>query len=360
MIKTCVIAFLVAGTVVAEQENQNLPVPVTTINPSYTLEARFEALWMQPFANNLDYGAEALPFNYGSSQPAVSPSWSIPQISTDFHFGFDVAIGSVFHGADASLLLHWQRFHSSKDLASRTVPSTNMISSFFEIGPDASPYKQATGTTKFHWDAVALDYGTFVRVGNLLHTRLFAGVGFARLNQDRFTRFVDLAGTVKRTIDVPASFLGAGPQVGVDFLYKIVEGFRFVGMTSATLFVGTFENSTTFSTTSNALVALGDQNPNIQTTSVQNKGGIVPGFEGKLGLAYGFSHCGHRTVKFEVGYRAQVYLNAIRSLDMGSEVALGSLGSVGSAVTGVYARTFDRTVSDFGLGGPYITIEAGF
>ena len=64
--------------------------------------------------------------------------------------------------------------------------------------------------------------------------------------------------------------------------------------------------------------------------------------------------------RVESDYQAQIYINAIRSIDMGSEVALSAGGSIGSAVTGVYARTFERTVSDFGLAGPYVTLSLGF
>jgi hypothetical protein len=45
---------------------------------------------------------------------------------------------------------------------------------------------------------------------------------------------------------------------------------------------------------------------------------------------------------------------------MGSEVALNAIGGLGSASTGVYARTFERVVSDFGLAGPYVKIDIGF
>lgn len=337
------------------------PLAVTLANPKYTFETSFSGLALQPFANNLDYAAEALPFNYGNAQPAVSPSWVIPTISPDIHFGFDVGIAGVFHGVQSNLMLNWERFHSSGDSNSITVASTNnMVGTFFEIGPDASTYKKGTGTVSFHFDEVNLDYGTFVRFGKQLRMNLFAGVGFGRLVQHISTTISDLSETVIRTIDIPSKFIGAGPQLGFNFNYKIVKGFQFVGATRATLFVGTFKNSTTYSTQSNALVLLGDENPNIQTTTVDNKGGIVPGFEGKLGLAYKYLYRKNYMFNIEAGYQAQLYTGAIRSIDMGSEVALAAAGSVGSSTVGVYARTFDRTVSDFGLAGPYATIDLAF
>lgn len=342
-------------------QNQPSPKLVRLESPQYSFEVSFNALIMQPYANNLDYGAEAIPFNYGDAQAAVSPSWIIPELKPSYHFGFDIGIAGIFHGVDAGLMLNWERYHSPNDSNTTTVSSSNyMIGPFFEIGPDASPYKVAKGTAKFHFDEVNLDYGTFVHFGDHLCMNLFSGVSFARIKQYYFTRFSNVDDTIVRTIDVPSKFTGAGPQFGFDCTYKIVQGFQLVGQARASLYVGTFKNNTTFSTTSNALVVLGDENPNIQTTSVKNKMGIVPGFEGKLGLAYEFLFNEHYMIKLAAGYQAQIYINAIRSIDMGSEVALGDIGSVGSSVIGVYARTFKRTVSDFSLAGPYIALDFAF
>lgn len=330
-------------------------------SPDSTFRVIFNALVMQSFANNGDYGAEALPFNYGDDQPAVSPSWVIPEIAPDFHFGFDLGLVGVFHEASSALMLNWERYHSSNDSDSMTVNNiNNMIGPFFEIGPDASTYKQAKGSIHFHFDQVNLDYGTFVHFGNRMETNWFAGVGFARLLQHRFSKFSNLSGTVVRTLDIPAKFTGAGPQLGMNFNYKIVQGLRFVGKGIATLFVGNFTNSTTFETYANDLVLLGDQSPNLQTTTVDDKMGITTGLESKLGFAYEFASCSRYWFRIEAGYQAQVYLDAIRSIDMGSEVTLGSAGAVGSSTVGVYARTFDRTVSNFGLAGPYATLDFGF
>jgi hypothetical protein len=337
------------------------PVPVVLGNPNYTFEASFTALIMQPYANNLDYGAEAIPFNYGDAQPAVSPSWVIPEISPDYHFGFDVGIAGIFHGAKSTLMLNWERYHSPNDSNSKTVSNDQfMIGPFFEIGPDASVYKKAKGSVHFHFDEVNLDYGTFVNFGERFHANLFAGVSYTRIVQKRFTHFQDLSEDTVRTIKVPSKFNGAGPQFGLDFTYKIVNGFQFVGKARGTLYVGTFDNRTRYSTRSTDLATLGDINPNIQSTKVKDKMGIVPGLEGKLGLAYELLFRRHYMFKLEAGYQAQIYINSIRSIDMGSEVALAAIGSVGSASTGVYARSFERTVSDFGLAGPYVTVEFGF
>ena len=337
------------------------PVFVTLGNPSYSFETSFTALVMQPFAQNLDYTAEAIPFHYVDPNPALSPSWRIHEIRPDFHFGFDLGIAGMFHSAQSSLMVNWERYHSPTDSHSNTVSSTAfMTGPFFEIGPDASLYKKSKGTTDFHFDEVNLDYGTFVHFGDRLHMNLFAGVSFARILQHRFTTFSDLSESIVRTIRVPSKFLGAGPQMGLDFTYKLAKGLQLVGNSKTSLFVGHFKNSTKYSTASSSLVGLGEENPNFQSTSVKNRGGVVPGLEAKLGLAYEFLFSSHYMVKLEAGYQAQIYINSIRSIDMGSQVAGGTLESISTAALGVYARTFERTVSDFAIAGPYATCSFGF
>ena len=46
---------------------------------------------------------------------------------------------------------------------------------------------------------------------------------------------------------------------------------------------------------------------------------VVPAFEAKLGLAYCFSYC-KWNVNIDAGYEVRFYVNAIQSVDIGSEV----------------------------------------
>jgi hypothetical protein len=84
---------------------------------------------------------------------------------------------------------------------------------------------------------------------------------------------------------------------------------------------------------------------------------VVPGLEGKLGLAYSVTFSGDYLIDLEVGYESKVFLNALQSTDMGSEV---DDVLIVAETSGVYARTFQRTLSNFALAGPYITASFGF
>jgi hypothetical protein len=319
-------------------------------HPCHTFEMFGSALLLQPTGSHLHYAAEAVPL------PAPSPNWKIHQIDTDYHFGFDVGVRGIFHSTNSDLTLNWEHFHST-DSASKRVSSTNMIGPFFEIGPDASPYKKARGKAIFHFDEVNLDYGILINFGDRLKTTLYSGVSFAYIHQTLFSKFSNFGGTIVRTIKVPSTFHGAGPQLGLDFAYRIVKGFHFVGEAAASLLVGRQKNHTTFKADSPALAPLGITPPNKQKTNVHKKTQVVPGLEGKLGLSYVFTYCEHFMIKLEAGYQAQIYINAIQSIDMGSEVVTPP---VVPDTVGVFARTFEQTLSNFALAGPYFTLDVGF
>jgi hypothetical protein len=318
--------------------------------PLHTFEVHGTALYMQPTGSNLNYAAEAVPF------PVLSPDWKIHEIESEYHFGFDVGFMGVFHCTNTTLSLNWEHFHSS-DSSSKTVASTNMIGPFFEIGPDATPYKKAKGRATFHFDEVNLDYGLSIHFGDRLKSHLYGGVSFVRIEQTRSSHFSNLSGTIHRTIHIPSTFTGTGPQIGTDFAYRIVKGFNLTGQAAISLFVGTQKNHTDYKTSSPTLAAAGGPLPNHQKTQVHKKTQVVPGLEGSLGLSYVFTFCKEKMLKLEAGYKAQVYINAIQSIDMGSEVVTPPLVL---STTGVYARTFEQSLSNFALAGPYLTLDLGF
>lgn len=345
------------------------PAPQNSPTPEYFLETSFTGFYLQPYANNLTYAIEALPFNYSKddSPAAVDPSWKVFEIPSDYHLGFDLALSGIIQPAGSRLRADWEWYHSRKEIGRlNTDHTTDMVGSFFDIGPDSSLFKKVKGTTTFHFNEISVNYGTFVKLGKVVDANFFAGASFLALAQTRKTSFYDPAEQIIRTINVPDRFRGYGPQVGLDFLCHIVKGLSFVGDTRVSLFIGRFQNKTTFSTTSPSLRQLREPDPNIQTISVEKVGGIVPGLETKLGFALEFPFKGSLHLQIEAGYQASIYLNALRSIDVGSQVVVNAffdseLGSQAvSADTGVYARTMQRTVSDYAMAGPYASFDLHF
>ncbi len=333
-----------------QQAVDHSPQSVFLSHPPYRFLTYFDALFMQPSGSNLHYAAQA------NSLPVISPNWRIHEVHPDYHFGFIVGVEGYFHSANSKMMLDWEHFHSL-DSNKKHVPTEDMLGPFFEIGPDASAYKRAKGHGFFRFDEVNLDYGLAVNFGNRLKTDFFVGVSYAQIRQIIHAHFTSLDETTIKSIHTPSRFYGVGPQFGLDFSYRIVEGFQLVGEGIASLYVGRMKNHTTYKSASPSLIALGIAPPNKQRTDVSTRTQMVPGFESKLGVAYAYSFGQRFMIKAEIGYKTQIYLNAIQSTDIGSEVVTPP---VTPDVTGVYARTFQRTLSNFALAGPYAAIDFAF
>ncbi|MCH9621643.1 MAG: hypothetical protein S4CHLAM20_10680 [Chlamydiia bacterium] len=328
----------------------DLPVSVFLADPDYTIDVSFKALILQPTTTNMHYAAEALPL------PVPTPNWVIHDIKTDYKFGFDFGLARVFHSLNTMLSLNWERF-CTKYSNSVSVPTQDMLGPFFTIGPDASPYTSAKGTVHFHFTEIHVDYGMLVNYGNRLCTNMFAGLSYTFLNQTLISSYSNTAQSISRSITVPSRFSGVGPQGGMHFIYNIVKDFNLTGEGIGTLLIGSINNNTTYRSISPLLPGLGINPPNTQTTSVSTQTHLVPAFKGALGLSLlkdlnnRFSSC------IEAGYKAEIYLDVIQSVDMGSEVPLNSIADT---TVGVYARTFQRNLSNFALAGPYINLELKF
>jgi len=319
-------------------------------SPDYTVGVYFTPQALQPTASNLHEIAVAYPL------PVPTPKWFIQDVKPQYHFGFDLGLNAMFHSTNSCLTFNWQHFHSS-DSTTKTVPSSDMVGPFFEIGPDAAPYNTATGHAHFLLNEANIDYGILVNFGSRAQANLFAGVSYAYIKEVVVGQYSNPTNTFTRTIKSPSNFSGAGPQVGVNFAYRIAKGFHLAGDASAAILVGKMKNHTSYSSNSPLLAGLNITPPNSQSTHVAIRTQVVPAFEGKLGFNYVYNYYKHYMVSLEAGYQAQVYINAIQSTDMGSEV---TLNTVAAPTVGVYARTFQRTLSDFALAGPYLTLTLGF
>lgn len=346
------ISFFIVNTALAMDcyDTCYRPCEVYLASPCYTFEAIFRPLYLQPHSNNLSYAIEAVQL------PASSPNWIAFDIQPCYNFGFDVGLSVIDHERNVKTSLNWEHFQS-RSSASKHVPSTNMIGPFFEIGPDASIFKRAHGRVKFLYDSVDFDLGILVSFGDCLQTNFFAGAGAVGIKQSLFSRFSSEDKATVRTIKVPSKFSGVGPEIGLDFSYCVAEGFCLMGNAMAAIYVGRLKNHTFYESLSPSLAALGLTSPNKQSIDVQKRTQIVPALKGRLGLAYSLVFCNGSRFNVEAGYEASVYINAIQSIDMASEVVSPP---VTPDTVGVFGRTFHRSLSNFALAGPYLSVSLGF
>lgn len=347
---TCTLSCLSADVKTAPKPQPN-PAAVVLASPCYSAAFDFCALFLKPSSGDLHYAAQATPL------PAPSPNWKIHEIHPEYHFAFDIGGEVALHKTNSNLLLDWLHFHSV-DTASVSVPASQMLGPFFTIGPNAAPYDHSHGKAHYKFDAIDLDFGMLMHLGDRFTANLFGGVTYAYIKQTVIASFSDPEDGYFRSIRTPSRFSGAGPQMGLNATFRMVEGFHLTGGLKAALLFGSMTNHTTYNTDSPEIdTLLHIPPPNIQRTSVSRRTQMVPGLEGNLGLAYTYTFCKHYILSLEAGYETLIYISAIQSTDMGSEVPLTSTEA---SSTGVYARTFQRTLSNFTLAGPYATLTFGF
>lgn len=305
-------------------------------------------LFLQPNGSDLYYGVKA------KNLPVSSPRWKSLEITPDFHAGFYLSIRKPVDYCNTDVELSWEHLWAT-DTASETASMENMVGPYFDIGTDAMSYHRACGKVDHQFDAVNLHFHKSWGCEGRFKTTIFGGLDFARIEQIRTSKFSSDDGRTTRRIKTPSQFVGTGPGLGAEFDYAFFNYFSFTGESSISFLVGSLRNHVTFHSTTPLLSDLAVTSPNTQTIEVPHRAQVVPALCGKLGLSYKTCYCG-TVVSIDVGYQAQIYLNAIQSVD----IAVAVTNPPEPADVGVYALAFQRTLSDFILSGPYLNINIAF
>lgn len=351
----------------ATKPTETLPAPYFLDCRSVMGELYADLLFLQPNGSSLYYAAQATPLDQsipgGAVNEAVSPNWKIFELSPDYTPAFKIGGKALFSATNTLLEANWERLRSSKK-ASKTLSSTAdggtlMIGPLFDIGPNSAAYTKAQGKVDFQFDAVNLIFGQSFCAFKRLYPTFFAGAGFTRIQQAIHSSYSNVAGTSIRKIRGESTFIGAGPQLGLNFDYRIVSGFFFTGSSSIGLIMGESKNSASYQSYAPYLVSQGIAEPNRQHTSIPNRVQLIPSFEEKLGFSYSkmFKCC---KVTFGTGYQAQIYLNAVQTIDMTAPQVPPSLLPDNVPDSGMYAVGFERTLSNFMLTGPYVNLNVEF
>lgn len=315
-------------------------------------------LFLQPNASNIYYGAEAITLstNPDLAFPAASPSWVSLEIRPGYHPAIVLGTNFIFPATSSNVIFDVE-FFSSKDSAKFTAPlESDMVGPFFDIGPNSILYKIAKGNVNFLFIGADLVAGKRVSVGSFL-ADLYSGVTYANIKEATQSTFSSTDGTRTRTIKATSTFGGIGPEFGLNFAFRFCRCFDFTGNFIAALIMGRLQNGTTYLSTTPELALIGNPSPNVQTTTVPKRWQLVPGFTEQMGFSWsGKCQCCNYAVG--IGYQARIFLNAIQSVDMTNQV-LPDIAMVTPEV-GVFAVGFTRTLSNFMLSGPYLSIAASF
>ena len=318
-----------------------------------------EYLYLQPNGSDLYYAAEAIGLDESIAVPVVSPNWKVKEINPNYHSGFEVGAHVSFNITDFNLALSWERLHGH-DSASFTASSAPgfMVGPFFDIGPNSVEYKVAKGKARFQFDGVDLRFGKELCFFKNFYLQFFAGASYTRIHQSLTSTYSNLDNPISRTVKYSSTFWGAGPQMGLDYKFRIYHSFFFTGNSTFSLYMGRLQNDNSFKSRTPELAILGIPQPNHQKTTVPNRTQLVPGFEQKLGFSYVATWDKVRAL-FEIGYQCQIYLDAVQTVDMTAPQVLPALAPTAPDV-GVFAVGFERTLSNYILTGLYATVGIDF
>ncbi len=322
-------------------------------------EVYADLLFLQPNGSSLYYAAQANGLDESISIPAISPNWIIHEVTPNYSAAFKIGTKMLFSGNNINLEASWEHLYSSKFAHHTVQDAGQMLGPLSDIGPNSAAYTTAHGKTSFHFDGVDLVFGQQLCGFITLYSNMFAAAEFARIKQSAQSTYSNDSASTSREIKTSSTFTGAGPQFGFDFDYRIGWDFFFSGTTSLGLVIGESQNETNYYSDSPYLIANGIPIPNSQTVTVPNRTQLVPSLEERLGFSYTgvFKCC---KVKFGAGYLAQIYLNAIQTIDMTAPQVEPSLLLDTVPDAGMFAVGFERTLSNYIMTGPYISLSVDF
>jgi hypothetical protein len=319
-------------------------------------------VYLQPNGSNLYYAAEAFPYDMSIADPPVSPNWQIFEIKPGFHSGFDVGIKFLLPKIDMGIALDWERLHASDTDSMNVTPLSygtgNMVGPIYDIGPNSSSYKSAKGKGVFKFDEVNLLVEKSICFIPSLILGLDVGVSYARIEQGISSFYSNTSASTKRKIDTVSTFWGIGPQFRLDLDYHICYGLHFTGNTAGSLYLGRIKDTATYRSYAPGLAEIEVAQPNTQEDKIPHRTQLIPGFEEKLGFAYVQSFK-NWSLNLEAGYQFQIYFNAVQSMDMLTQ-AVPNFDPGNLPPLAVFALTFNRTLSNFMLSGPYVSLAIGF
>jgi hypothetical protein len=319
-------------------------------------------LYLQPNGSNLYYAAEAFPYDMSISDPPASPNWQIFEFDPGFQTGFEVGFKSLFLQNDINIQLNWERLYAHESASMNVTPISygtgNMVGPIYDIGPNSASYKAANGRASFKFDEVNLLAQKSICFTKDLLVDLDLGLSFAMIKQNITSYYNNSGASTTRNIYSKSFYWGIGPQMGLHLNYGLCYGLSLTGSSSWSIYSGQIKNRVTYDSTSPALADAGIPSPNQQKNRVPTRTQLIPGFDERLGLTYNYAFK-NWNLSIGAGYLFQIYLNAVQSMDMLTQaVPVFDPGLIPDQA--VFAVTFNRTLSNFMLSGPYVGCSIGF
>ena len=263
-----------------------------------------QALYLQPSLSNLGYVRDTISDGIDRYH----------RHNYNWGWGFEVE-GSYHFSTGNDLNLNWYHWNHS----------SNGVTPVQGINQDLPLPAGSTIVTKVQpkWDAVNLEFGQHVDLGEFDKVRFHGGVAYARIANNG-SEIRPLIRTIKETITANVAYNGFGPRVGADLFYTWNNGFNIYAKAASAIFVGTGSFNATVTLTPGGATLM----------SAGSSTEMVPELEGKLGASYTYAMA-QGDLSLDAGWMWINYFNAINFGLSGSEVIS----------------------SDFALQGPFIGLK---
>lgn len=314
--------------------------------PSFTPGFEFEisVMTLRPTFGDLDYATVIHPAGVNIE------GWDVKAVRPQFTSAFDLGLGYYFGNSGNNIKISWLH-HDTKDL--NTVHNeANFIEPLFSAGELNGQYTHAKSTLWNHFDRIHLTAGQYIDAGSSFSLRVFAGVDFALLNQKLQTKFGNHPENIKLSMYQKCKFVGGGPILGLNMIYHFCDGLGLIGEISGACLMGNRQRHLSLKDTSIVGAEVGFEPETRQYIRPDSTTQTVFGGEAKVGINYAYSYC-DCVVRIEAGYKAGIYLNALESIKPLTVATAPELGSV-------TVQSIGKSISDFGFGGPYVTLGFDF
>lgn len=241
-----------------------IPGSVTIPCNSSAWDFAAQALYLKPSFSGVGY--------YGST--TVNGVQTFQQINYNWGWGYKLE-GSYHFSTGNDIDLNW--YHYSR--TSSTALPNDLVNRYSQIINN-----NVAASIQPKWDAVNLELGQLINVGDFERFRVHGGIQYARIvslgtyTGEGATTVVDSVTTVDERsfiINNSMTYNGFGPRVGADLYYYWNNAISMYGKTAVALLVGTSSfnrnvNNTVFTT--------------VSTYGSQTL--VVPEMEAKLGATY--------------------------------------------------------------------------
>ena len=275
-------SIVLAGT--AAEKALDLSVRVPKLRPGFSVIGG--PLLLQPTSSTQGYAILTSPF------PIPTPNWQVQEVNSDYHFGFYAGGSYTFERPGADVRLGWIRLESN-DSSAATADSSQFVGPFYEIGPNAGSLRQTQGQLKRDFNFVTLDFGQTIDIGEAFRLRFLGGLDYLYIKQNLVASFSSPTDLFSTTSDTESRFSGVGPRLGLLGEYGLRKHLAITGMFATSISIGAMSPEMTFVSSSTDLQAIGISE-NQQAITVQKTTQVVPGVEGRMGLAYLFNPTVHR------------------------------------------------------------------